>query len=84
MGSFPSIESFVGQIAIFPFGFAPEGWLLCAGQLLPIKGNIALFALISDTFGGDGKTNFAVPNYQDQAPKGSQYYICLQGIFPQR
>ncbi|MDX1997066.1 MAG: tail fiber protein [Thermoanaerobaculia bacterium] len=78
------MDSFVGQIAIFPFSFAPTGWLLCAGQLLPISQYPALFSLIGDSFGGDGRTNFAVPNYQNQAPKGSQYYICLQGNFPPR
>lgn len=78
------MDSFVGQIAIFPFSFAPTGWLLCAGQLLPIHQYPALFTLIGNTFGGDGRNSFALPDYQNQAPKGSQYYISLAGNFPPR
>lgn len=76
--------SFLGQIAIFPFSFVPAGWQLCAGQLLPINQYPALFSLIGNTFGGDGRSNFALPDYQNQAPKGSQYYISLDGNFPPR
>jgi len=50
------------------FGFAPKGWALCDGQLLPISQNQALFALLGTNYGGDGRTNFALPNLQGRAP----------------
>ena len=77
-------EPFIGQIEAFSFGFAPRGWALCAGQLLPIQQNTALFSLLGTTFGGDGKTTFALPDLRMFAPKGLQYSICVQGIFPGR
>jgi microcystin-dependent protein len=55
---------FVAEIRIFPFNFAPKGWAFCDGQLLPISQNTALFSLIGTTYGGDGKSNFALPNLQ--------------------
>ena len=57
-------EPFVGQIQTFGFNFAPRGWMLCNGQLLPITQNTALFSLIGTTYGGNGTTNFALPNLQ--------------------
>ena len=59
---------FLAEIRIFPFGFAPVGWAQCNGQLMPISQNTALFALLGTTFGGDGKSNFALPNLQGRAP----------------
>src|SRR5438045_8532887 len=59
---------FMGQIEIFSFNFAPSGWALCNGQLLPINQNQALFSLLGTTFGGDGRVNFALPNLQSQVP----------------
>src|SRR5947209_2357250 len=50
------------------FGFAPRGWTLCNGQLLPINQNQALFALLGTTYGGDGRVNFALPNLQSRIP----------------
>jgi len=55
---------FLSEIRIFSFGFAPRGWALCNGQLLPINQNQALFALLGTTYGGDGRVNFALPNLQ--------------------
>lgn len=55
---------FVAEIRIFPFNFAPKGWALCDGQLLPISQNTALFSLLGTYYGGDGKSNFALPNLQ--------------------
>jgi microcystin-dependent protein len=78
------MESLVGQITIFPFSLTPSGWALCNGQLLPISQYPALFSLIGTTFGGNGASNFALPNYENQAPKGSQYFISLEGNFPPR
>ena len=61
-------EPFVAEIRIFGFNFAPKGWAFCDGQILPISQNTALFSLIGTTYGGDGKTNFALPNLQGTAP----------------
>ncbi|HMK89121.1 MAG TPA: tail fiber protein [Methylocystis sp.] len=59
---------FLGMISLFPFGYAPKGWALCNGQLLPINQNQALFALLGTTYGGDGRVNFALPNLQGSIP----------------
>src|SRR5499433_1500107 len=60
-------DPFVAEIRIFPINFAPKGWALCDGQLLPISQNTALFSLLGTTYGGDGKSNFALPNLQGSA-----------------
>lgn len=57
-------EPFLAQISMFSFGFAPKGWALCNGQLLPINQNQALFALLGTQYGGNGTTTFALPNLQ--------------------
>ena len=59
---------FVAEIRIFAGNFAPKGWALCDGQLMPISQNTALFSLLGTTYGGDGKSNFALPNLQGCAP----------------
>jgi len=61
-------EPFVGEIRMFGFGFAPQGWALCNGQLLPINQNQALFSLLGTTYGGDGRTTFALPDMQSRVP----------------
>jgi len=61
-------DPFIGEIRIFAGNFAPRGWALCNGQLLPISQNTALFSLLGTTYGGDGRTNFALPNLQSRAP----------------
>jgi microcystin-dependent protein len=61
-------EPFLSEIRIMSFGFAPRGWALCNGQLLPINQNQALFSLLGTTFGGNGQTNFALPDLQGRAP----------------
>ena len=61
-------EPFVAEIRIFAGNFAPNGWALCDGQLLPISQNTALFSLLGTTYGGDGRSNFALPNLQGSAP----------------
>lgn len=61
-------EPFLSEIRIFAFGFPPKGWAFCNGQLLPINQNQALFALLGTTYGGDGRTTFALPDYRDRAP----------------
>ncbi|HSB63292.1 MAG TPA: tail fiber protein [Thermoanaerobaculia bacterium] len=62
------MDPFVAEIRIFPFNFAPKGWAFCDGQLMPISQNTALFSLLGTTYGGDGKSNFALPNMQGNAP----------------
>src|SRR5215210_1577300 len=61
-------DPFVAEIRIFPFNFAPKGWAFCNGQLLPLSQNTALFSLLGTTYGGDGKSTFALPNLQGNAP----------------
>jgi microcystin-dependent protein len=59
---------FVAEIRIFGFNFPPKGWAFCAGQILPISQNTALFSLLGTTYGGDGKSTFALPNLEGSAP----------------
>jgi len=61
-------EPFLGEIRIVSFNFAPKGWALCNGQLLPINQNQALFSLLGTTFGGDGRVNFALPDFRGRMP----------------
>jgi microcystin-dependent protein len=63
-------DPFVGQIFMYGFNFAPRNHAFCHGQLLPIAQNTALFSLLGTTFGGNGQTNFALPNLQGHAPVG--------------
>jgi microcystin-dependent protein len=60
-------DPFVAEIRIFPFNFAPKGWAFCNGQLLPLSQNTALFSLLGTTYGGNGKSNFALPDLQGRA-----------------
>ena len=62
------MDPFVAEIRIFGFTFAPRGWAFCNGQLLPLSQNTALFSLLGTTYGGDGRSNFALPNLQGSAP----------------
>jgi len=59
---------FVAEIRCFPFNFPPKGWAFCDGQLMPISQNTALFSLLGTTYGGDGKSTFALPNLQGSVP----------------
>lgn len=61
-------EPFLAEIRMMSFGFAPKGWALANGQLLPINQNQALFSLLGTTFGGDGRVNFGLPNLQGRVP----------------
>jgi microcystin-dependent protein len=61
-------DPFVAEIRIFGFNFAPKGWAFCNGQLLPLSQNTALFALLGTTYGGNGKSNFALPDLQGRIP----------------
>ena len=79
-------DPFIGQIALFPYNFAPRGWAFCNGQLLSIAQNTALFSLLGTTFGGNGQTTFALPDLRGravmssgQAPGLSPYVLGQQG-----
>lgn len=61
-------EPFLSEIRIMSFNFAPKGWALCNGQLLPINQNQALFSLLGTTYGGDGRVNFALPDLRGRVP----------------
>ena len=77
--------SYLGQVALLPFNFAPQGWARCNGELLPISQNVALFQLIGKTYGGNGVTDFALPNLAPRTPYGGPwYYVAIQGIVPPR
>jgi microcystin-dependent protein len=65
------MEPFLGEIRLVPFSFAPRGWAICAGQLLPINQNQALFALLGTTYGGNGQTTFALPDLRGRVPLGA-------------
>jgi len=64
------MDPYVGEIRLFAGNFAPRGWALCNGQLLPVAQNPALFSILGTQYGGDGKTTFALPNLQGRAPMG--------------
>ncbi len=61
-------EPFLGMIAIYGFNFAPRGWAMCSGQILPIAQNTALFSLLGTTYGGNGQTTFALPDLRSRWP----------------
>ncbi|MEH3052929.1 MAG: tail fiber protein [Patulibacter minatonensis] len=63
-------EPFIGEIRLFGCNFAPRGWANCAGQLIPISQNTALFSLLGTYYGGNGQSNFALPNLQGTVPVG--------------
>jgi microcystin-dependent protein len=72
----------LGEIRLFAGTFAPSRWAYCDGRLLPISNNQALFSILGSTFGGDGRTNFALPNLKGKAPDGISYVICTEGSYP--
>lgn len=79
------MESYTGTVELFAFNFAPKGWEPCEGQLLSIADNTQLFSLIGNTYGGDGRTNFALPKLKGKEPvQGMHYCIAVQGEFPPR
>jgi len=71
---------FIGQIMAVAFNFAPKGWVLCNGQLLPINQNQALFSLLGTTYGGDGVRTFGLPNLQARLPVGSSNNFALGSV----
>ncbi|HEX3022557.1 MAG TPA: phage tail protein [Lachnospiraceae bacterium] len=78
-------DPFLGMIELFPYEFAPEGWLECAGQTLQIMQNQALFSLIGIKFGGNGTSTFMLPDLRKAVPvTGMKFCIATQGLYPQR
>lgn len=76
-------DGYIGQIELLPFNFTPRSWSLCNGTILSVAPNQALFSLIGNRFGGDGKTTFALPNLLGAEPiPGTAYYICMNGLYP--
>ena len=78
-------EVYLGDVCVMSFNFAPRWWAECNGQLLPISQNQALYTLLSNRFGGDGKTTFglpALPPVPAQNGKTMNYYISLRGEYP--
>jgi microcystin-dependent protein len=79
------MDVFIGLIRLLPYNRTPRGWLPCEGQILQIQQNAALFALISNKFGGDGRTTFALPNLKGFEPQpGARYFMAMAGLFPPR
>lgn len=77
--------AFVGEVSMFAGNFAPRGWAFCEGQSVSVQQNAALFAILGTTYGGDGKTNFKLPDLRKQANRlGVKYIIAIQGVFPPR
>lgn len=81
------MDLFMGIIKLFANDFVPRGWTLCDGHLINIVQNQALYALIGNRFGGDGRTTFAVPDLRGAEPDAGslcKYYIAVNGLFPTR
>ncbi len=83
------MEGTLSEIRLFAATFAPQNWAYCEGQLMSISAHTPLFALLGTTYGGDGRTTFALPDLRDAEPasKGGgrpRYIICIAGSFPSR
>jgi microcystin-dependent protein len=84
------MEPYLGSLLLVPYNFAPRGWAFCQGQIMPISQNTALFSLIGTTYGGDGVTNFALPNLTgdkamtDASGAALNWIIALAGVYPSR
>ena len=79
-----SAEAILAEVKLFPAACPPTNWSTCDGQLLPVENNTALFSLLQMTYGGDGQTNFALPDFSKLSPPGLQYFICTTGVYPSR
>jgi len=81
------MEFYIGQICMFPWSWAPRGWLKCDGQLLPISQYSALYSLIGIEFGGDGRKTFALPKMPPMKTEDGgdvAYFVNMTGIYPSR
>lgn len=88
-GIFPSVDSgtgfdpILGQVELFPYNFTPSGWAKCEGQYLNIKSNQALFAILGTKFGGNGTSNFRLPDLRGTEPNSNMHYcIAISGLYP--
>jgi microcystin-dependent protein len=75
-------DPIMGTIFLFAGTFAPKGYAMCQGQLMQISQNTALFSILGTTYGGDGRSNFALPKLS--GPEGTSYIIAVTGIYPSR
>ncbi len=81
------VQNYIGSIALFPYGWEPEGWVLCDGAYVTVDMNRPLFALLGTRFGGDGHSMFSLPHLPPiKTTTGAEvaYYICVEGNFPRR
>jgi len=85
------MDTYLGMIKLYPFTFAPVGWILCNGALLQTMEYQALFSLIGTKFGGNGSSTFQLPNMTNTAPTSPNprlqtmaYYIAVEGLYPMR
>ena len=81
------MDPFPGEIRLFPYNFVPSGWAACDGSVLPISPNMALFSLLGTLYGGDGQSNFALPDLRGKVPFSAgqgTYCIAMRGLFPSR
>ena len=82
------MDAYMSMLALFPtsgyFSNGVKNWMPCKGQLPQVSQYSPLYSLLGTEFGGDGHTTFALPNLVDKAPKGFQYLICVQGLWPSR
>ena len=81
-GRLNNMEPIIGEVKYFAGNFAPRGWSFCQGQILEIAKNMTLYSLISTTYGGDGRTTFALPKIEDL--NGCKAIIALDGVYPNR
>jgi len=77
------MDPYLGEIRFFGFSWAPQGWAECKGQMMSIEQNQALYSLLGPTYGGDGRTTFALPTVPGPSD-GGIYCIAVNGIYPQR
>jgi microcystin-dependent protein len=78
------MDSYIGQILLFPYDFVPKNYVACDGSALPISEYAALYSLIGNRFGGNGTSHFQVPNLLASSPSGCTYVIATAGIYPSR
>lgn len=81
------MDYYMGALMLVAYNWAPRGWAVCNGQMLEIRQYTALFSLLGVNYGGNGTTNFALPNLpgpKDANGSPLTWIICLQGVFPQR
>ena len=82
------MDPYIGQIQLFPYNFEPRGWVLCDGRSMQIMHNQALYSLIGIIFGGNGTTEFKIPDLRNATPLATtnqmKYYIAIEGLYPMR